>query len=304
MQKINFLLFLLISCSVFAQFSKTHYIPPLSGSDNQIIQNQYLYISSPSLTPVNFRIQSIGGGFVEATVSRDNPYVYFVGSGLNTQMHISRLNTGIVFSNKGYIIEAEDQIYVAARVIATPDGFQAGGLVSKGQAALGKEFRIGAFPNTGIGAITFNHATFISILATENNTVVSFSDVKPGTTFIHNPGIGNNLPPIVLNRGETYAIATEGPNPANMDGLIGSLVSSDKPIVVNCGSFGGTSGDNPNNLDLGFDQIVSVERVGTEYIFVCGNGLDVVEKPLIVAHEDNTEVFVNGSDTASFTLNA
>lgn len=304
MQKIKYILFLLSSISIFAQFSKTHYIPPLSGSDNQAIQNQYLYISSPSLTPVNFRIQSIGGGFVEATVSRDNPYAYFVDNQLNSQMHISRLNTGIVFNNKGFIIEAEDQIYVAARVVATPEGFQAGGLVSKGQASLGKEFRIGAFPNTGIPAITNNHSTFISILATENNTTVTFSDIKPGTTLIHNPGLGNNLPPVVLNRGETYAIATEGPNQANKDGLIGALVSSDKPIVVNCGSFGGTSGDNPNNLDLGFDQIVSVERVGTEYIFVRGNGLDVVEKPLIVAHEDNTEVFINGSDVAAFTLNA
>jgi gliding motility-associated-like protein len=304
MKKILGILILMIPSFIFAQFSKTHYIPPLSGSDNQIIQNQYLYISSPSETPVNFRIQLIGGGFIESTVSRDNPYAYFAGFGLNTQLHISRLNTGIVFNNKGYIIEAEDQIYVAVRVIATPDGFQAGGLVSKGQASLGKEFRIGAFPNTGIPGITNNHSTFISILATENNTVVSFSDVKPGTTFIHNPGLGNTLPPVVLNRGETYAIATEGPNQANKDGLIGSLVSANKPIVVNCGSFGGTSGDNPNNLDLGFDQIVSVERVGTEYIFVRGKGLDVVEKPLIVAHENDTEVFINGSAVAAFTLNA
>ena len=42
--------------------------------------------------------------------------------------------------------------------------------------------------------------------------------------------------------------------------------------------------------------------MGDEYIFVRGLGPDEVERPLIVAHEDNTEVYVNG--TLQTTLNA
>jgi hypothetical protein len=58
-----------------------------------------------------------------------------------------------VLSNKGYIVEATDLIYVSVRVNA---GFNpgnggsfahAGGLVSKGNSALGKIFRLGAMLN-------------------------------------------------------------------------------------------------------------------------------------------------------------
>ena len=98
-------------------------------------------------------------------------------------------------------------------------------------------------------------------------------------------------------------MAVQGPNAANRDGLIGALISSDKPIAVNCGSIAGSNGTT-SNLDLGFDQIVSAERTGNEYIFIKGNGLDVMEKPLIIAHENSTDVFLNGSTTPFTTLNA
>jgi hypothetical protein len=59
--------------------------------------------------------------------------------------------------------------------------------------------------------------------------------------------------------------------------MIGALVLSDKPVVVNSGSFGGTtvqlctlsSGvSSPTGRDVGFDQIVPFEKTGKEYIFV------------------------------------
>lgn len=295
MKKIT-LLVLLFALNCFAQFSKTHYIPPITGASIQPIQNQFIYISSPSLTPVNFTINSIGGNTINGTVSRDQPYVFNIGFGDNTALFVSTGNLNTVFNNKGYIIEAEDQVYVAIRFTASNENNQASGIVSKGLAGLGTQFRIGAFINTGLSGsgYTNNHLTFISILATENNTIVSFDDIKPGVQLIGNAGVGNAPPPITLNRGESYVMAVTGPTFANRDGLIGSLVSSDKPIVVNCGSFAGTNGNVDNNLDLGIDQIVSAERTGTEYIFVRGFGDNLTERALIVAHEDNTEISING----------
>ncbi|WP_276979061.1 T9SS type B sorting domain-containing protein [Flavobacterium filum] len=299
------LLILFLSVNCFAQFSKTHYIPPLGGADGQPAQSQFIYISSPSLTPINFTIYNLGGGTINGTVSRNSPYVFNVGFGTNTQLMVSNANVNTVQNNKGFIIEAEDQVYAAVRLTATPQNFQAGGLVSKGLAALGTQFRIGAFVNTGISAINTNHYTFISVLATENNTTVSFSDIKPGVSLINNAGAGNTPPNVTLNRGQSFVLATTGPTDGNRDGLIGALVSSDKPITVNCGSFGGTNGTNDNNIDLGFDQIVSAERVGNEYIFVRGFGENVTERALIVAHENNTQVFLNGNTGApNYTLNA
>ena len=306
-KRLLFLLFvLLFSLHCQSQFSKTHYIPPLSNSNSPSVepQGQYLYISCPSTTPVNFQIQEIGGGTIPGVVSRDSPYVYSIGSGYDTQLLVSEGDVNTIKNNKGYIVQAEDLIYVTVRLTASAPNNQAGGLVAKGSAALGTQFRIGAFTNTNISATTNNHYTFAAILATENNTVVSFNDIKTGVVLINDTASGNTPASVTLNAGESYVIAVEGPTNANRDGLIGALITATKPIAVNCGSFGGTNGDNDMNLDLGFDQIVSAERTGSEYIFVKGSGLDVTERPLLVANSDNTVIYLNGSTIPAATLNA
>jgi len=45
---------------------------------------------------------------------RDTPYIYYVGFGNNTQLHVDGSMAGAVNNNKGYIIEAEDLVYVSA----------------------------------------------------------------------------------------------------------------------------------------------------------------------------------------------
>lgn len=296
MKKTLLIFFTFLSISCFAQFSKTHYIPPLSGSDQIAAQDQFLYISTPSITPVKVKINAIGVGITEIIVSKNLPVEYSIGFGTGTQLHVNPTLLNTPLSNKGYIIEAESLIYVAARVLAGNYN-QAGSLVSKGISAIGNEFRVGAFINTGsTNSATFRY-TFLSILATENNTVVDFSGIKAGVTLVGNTSVGNNPPSVTLNRGQSYVLATEDISTANKDGLIGALVKSNKPIVMNCGSYGGTNGDINGNLDLGFDQIVPAKIIGNEYIFVRGFGLDITERPLLVVHEDNTDIYINGSST-------
>lgn len=288
---IFFVLFFSLNC--LPQFSKTHYIPPLSGTDTASAspQEQFLYISTPNINPVNFKIIEIGGNTIIGTVSRDTPYVYDIGYGSNTQIHVNPGQVSTVLNNKGYIVEADDLVYVSARILAG-NGNQAGELVSKGLASLGLRFRIGAFTNSLASNYSDYHYTFVSVLATENNTTVNFSGIRTGVQLI-NGGTGSNPYSISLNRGESYVMAVQGPNNANRDGLIGSLVLSDKPIAVNCGSFGGTNAT--ANLDLGFDQIVPAERLTTnDYIFIKSTGIDAVEKILLVADED-TQITLNGT---------
>ncbi|MEO0059813.1 MAG: hypothetical protein RLZZ312_1460 [Bacteroidota bacterium] len=301
MKKFIFTVIITIHSFGFAQFSKTHYIPPISFSPNQQVEVQALYISCPSTTPVAFRITQLGTTPVFGTVSRDNPYIY--DTSVNQNLTANGSEISVISNNKGYIVEADDLIYVTVRVIGG-GGYQAGGLVSKGLAALGTKYRIGAFINTGLPNYTAVHHTFAAILATENNTTITFGDIKPGVSLVNNDAAGNTPARIVLNRGQSYVYAVQGPNPANKDGLIGSSITSDKPIAVNCGSIAGSNGTNAGNLDYGFDQIVSAERTGKEYIFVKGNGVDVTERPLIVANINNTDVFVNGSPTPIATLAA
>ncbi|MGG7035545.1 MAG: T9SS type B sorting domain-containing protein [Flavobacterium sp.] len=324
MKKLFFAILFLFTIEGFSQFSKTHYIPPLANSyyisaqtnsNNQEAEDQYLYISCPSETDVNFKIIQIGGTVLTGKVSLNKPYVYKIGNGPNTQLLISNSNVGKIMKNKGFIVEAEDMVYVTVRLTATKNGpeppTQAGGLVSKGLAALGKRFRIGAFTDTSLDNYNGSVYTFATILATENNTKVSFTDIKAGVTLVNKPNVGNKPDAIILNQGESYAIAVQGAansfalsNQANRDGLIGALISSDKPVVVNCGSFMGTNGMTSQKMDIGTDQIVPADRTGTEYIFIKGNGLNYVEKPLIVADSDQTDIYVNGSATPYKTLKA
>jgi gliding motility-associated-like protein len=303
MKKIVFsLLFTVIATySSLAQFSKTHYIPPISLASNLNIGRQYLYISTPSETPINVVIKEVGGSVFNATVSRDIPYEFDINANSSLDRFITRQSqVNTVQNSKGFIVEADDIIYITARVDSN-DGNgvsnQAGALVSKGLAGLGTRFRIGGLLNlatTGYGTI---HYTFVSIMATQNNTQVAFFDIKPGAVLINNAGAGNTPANIVLNAGETYVMAVQGPTAANRDALIGSSVVSDKPIVVNCGSVGGTNG--PGNLDYGFDQIVSAERTGTEYIFIKSTGSNIAEDVHIIADEDNTEVYLNDNFSAT-----
>jgi len=291
----------ILSANCYAQFSKTHYIPPLSGSSSVISEDQYLYISTPNVNPINFRIIELGGNTITGTVSRSNPFVYYVGFGNDTQLHIDSSSSSIAFSNKGYIVEADDLIYVSARVTAG-SGNQAGQLVSKGKASLGKHFRVGALTNLQVANYFDIHSTFISVLATENNTTINFSDFGAGIQPV-NSGTGDAPFSIVLNSGESYVMTVQGPHDPNRAGLIGALVTSDKPIALNCGSFGGSNA--VGNLDLGFDQIVPLERISnTEYIFIKSTGIDAVETVLLVADSDNTEVFLSGATTPNFTINA
>ena len=84
MKKKYLLFFLLFSIGCFAQFSKIHYIPPLSGTNDVSgsAQEQFLYISTPTVTPVNFRIIQLGGATITATVSKSSPYVFNAGFGV------------------------------------------------------------------------------------------------------------------------------------------------------------------------------------------------------------------------------
>ena len=302
MKKIFLFYFFILINTCFAQFSKTHYIPPLSGSNttSAVAEEQYLYISTPNINAVNFKIINLGGNIISATVSKNNPYIYYIGSGSNTQLMVDKSSVNNVLANKGYVIEAEDLIYVSVRVVAGNSN-QAGAVVSKGIAALGKEFRIGALNNLTTSNYDANQYTFVAILATENNTKVSFSNIKLGAVLINNNS-GNIPPDVILNSGESFVMAVEGPTKANRDALIGVLVSSDKPIAVNCGSFAGTNAT--TNIDLGFDQIVPVERTGTEYIFIKSSGQDPVENVLLVAHESDTKIYLNGSLSPDYTLKA
>jgi len=296
-------LFVLIVCSpkVQSQLSKKHYIPPLTSAEfgNANPEDQYFYISTPSTKNVTYTITLVGqpsSSTISGIISNANPAEISLGTGYG-QLFIESNQSSVVKNTKGYIIEAEDVIYVSLRMKAG-GGAQAGALVSKGLSALGNTFRVGSFTNQNPQT---NYMNFVSVMATEDNTAITFDDLPIGLTIKNYTG---PFPVIInLNEGESYTIATNSSeNTINRDGLIGTLVQSDKPIVVNCGSANG-SFHNGTGRDYGIDQIVGYSKVGNEYIFVKGDGNNEWENVLLVAHEDNTTISINGN-TPVATINA
>ena len=315
-----FIVFVVVCFSFFnvhAQLSKTHYIPPItypsvsSGNpDNQSeeVKGQYLYISTPSSTPVNVDIR-FNGNIIDSRSIDNTSHWEFDTSTVSDKDDI---NSSYVMehaynslSNKGLIVEASSPVFVSLRI----DGdAQATSVVSKGVSAKGTNFRTGGFTNLKNFDGDNNHhkfQSFISVMATQDNTNISFSNIDAAVVFestTHN----NN---VTLDKGQSYLVTVKSYKPgnlANRDALLGALVSADKPVVVNCGSFSGSSDEilNSNSRDAGIDQIVPLERVGKEYLFIRAQGEDENERPLIVAHEDNTEVFLNGATSANRILNA
>ena len=123
----------------YAQLSRTHYIPPITAANNSNAtpQNQYLHVSTPSITPVIVTVTEIGGTTsVYDDVSNANPLEILIGSGANTSFVANVGTTGSKYSNKGYSIQSVQPVYVSVRLTAGNQN-QAGSLVSKGLAGLG-----------------------------------------------------------------------------------------------------------------------------------------------------------------------
>ena len=300
MKKIPLLFLLFYSINCVAQFSKTHYIPPITSNSasTTLPQDHYIYISTPSISNVNFKINQIGGSTISGWVNKTTPYIHLIGSGDATQLFVPSISTGIV-TNKGFIIESEGLVYTSVRT-NVGNFAQSGGLVCKGNSALGKRFRAGAMLNSSTIVGLLN---FFSILATENNTTITISNITNGTLFANNTTYNGPIT-INLNKNESYILAINGNTGSN---LIGALIESNKDVVVNSGSFGGTNDPSTASgagRDVGFDQIVGTDKIGKEYIFIKGLGTTVLERALLIADEDNTEIYANGNTTPITTLQA
>ena len=286
----------------------THLLPPLYAK--QDVRDHYLVLSTNEETPFTVTIQNADGANGDAgginetvTISKDAPLVldltsapFANGNGHASLGVIEQSQVGKIDSVEGLILNADQPFYANVRHQTNLQGLS---LSSKGQLALGTEFRSGHLVTNTEQA--WRKAHFISVMASEDNTTVSFQDLPEGVTFVNGyPG------QIILDKYESFVVGFNiQNNQADPNALQGSLVVADKPIAVNSGSWlAGTVG---NGRDIGVDQLIPTSLIGTKYILVKGEATtnaNSLERPIIIATVDNTEVYLRGETTPFATLSA
>ncbi|MCF8238868.1 MAG: gliding motility-associated C-terminal domain-containing protein [Saprospiraceae bacterium] len=322
MQKWTFLalllFFLLPSPPLQAQLDSVHWIPPFHARDTR--GQQYLYLTTPEPIPFSVTISTgTGGAIVDGTgatlstitLSNSSPQRIYIGNGdafpvdnLVTLTRVNQLHQPL--NDKGIKLSASKPFYANFRSRTTD---QAGSLTAKGSAALGTSFRIGHVFNSVVsGYNTGNRSNFFSVMATQPNTVINVSGFTEGIGLETSAGLvyPSVSYQVTLQAGQCYvasAYVDQNKPIENENGLMGSLVESTQPIVVNCGTWLG-SPFNYNYKDIGIDQIVPVDQVGKEYVTIRGDGHVGLETPIVIATEDSTEVYLNGNPVPYALLDA
>lgn len=298
----NYLLFLSFFTFFIsqAQLSSKHWLPPLHSRDETAIQDHYIYISTAEITPFQVTVTTGDGTPITGspfTLSQATPVVITVGNGQPSSMFLDISDVNIVNSDKGLILEGPKDFYVSFRMRHQN---HAETLISKGRPGIGTDFRLGSTPQGGEVSIR----NFVSsVMATENNTTITLSDYDTNVEFVSGAGfITDDTQTFVLNAGQSIVFSGYADNFNNWTGFIGASLTATKDVAVSTGNA--TGGVTDNGSDFTLDQIVSSGQIGTEYIFIEGNGLPEMESPLIIANEPNTQIFVNGNPVAAATLNA
>ncbi len=287
------LLFVCFSFVGWTQFDTQFWMPPIWDSQNSA-QNQpsELFITTPFSTPVNVHVETADGTFsLDTTVVSGNPLQIPLSPTLG---QTTQENTVLL---TGFMISSSQPIQAVHKISGTNNQ----SLVTlKGRNGLGTDFWCGSQVRNNSGTYGDHEHHFITVMATENNTNITietpFDMAATGGGTLSNPAV------IQLNQNESYLIRGNGP----LEHVAGAHVTSNKNIVVTSGSTHTriSGAGSANAADAGTDQLVPKHLMGNSFaVLKGGNGGDF-DYAIIVATEDNTEVFVDGSATPAATLNA
>jgi len=273
--------FLLISVSsVTAQTYKTHYIAPAPWQYFTVANE--LIVSTVSTTPISVTVKKSDGSLITTlnNVVAGSPAKYRF-AGAVTSFPYLNLNTNI--NAAGLIVEGTSAISVNIRNVASDqsnDDYIKGNssLFSFGDAAIGNKFRVGYYRNGEIytsnnpNYSTRQHNVIYSVMAIENNTVVSINGVATTT----------------LNAGQSYLFN------ANM----GSLVETSGPAVMNTSAQFDAPTYTTECYDSASNPVPPITSLGNEYVVVRGAGNNIAEQTTVIASEANTSITVYNFNTA------
>lgn len=244
-QKVTgFLLVLFASINLQAQLDNIHYLPPMKDArpdiGNAVNRGNEVHLSTPITTPFDVEVY-FGNSTTPDTIltglSQTNPIVFDLfnpaNNGSDGRVLLLNEQAGFVLDTAGMRFESSgDEFYLNYRIRSTN---QSDFYTSKGQNALGTNFRWGGIPNQLSNA---DVNSSLGIYATENGTTVTIFGYDPATVFrqgINPAGITGASITITLDAGETYvleAISSEGVGTVNRDGWLGATIISNNPIAL------------------------------------------------------------------------
>jgi len=318
------ILFALSATHAFAQLSDLHYLPPLRQSEyshvqTQPIKEQAVYLSTPITTAFYVYIyQGTNPTAIDSvSISNSSPHIYTLGNANNNITLLQKERVGYVRSDAGLRFQSVngEKFYVNYRATSLNQGTS---LTSKGRSALGTSFKWGGIPlnksarSNNSTSDDFKINATLGIMATEDSTVVDVFGYDPSVNFRqggNKTGLQNNSYQISLSAGQSFVfeVVKDGLDLSGtfIDGFLGASIVSNKPIAISNGSLLLKLRNEPNSTgwDIGIDQPTPESKIGKEYVFIRGNGADAgIEYAIIIATQNNTKVYVNGSSTAT-TLN-
>ena len=299
---ILFILVLLAAIRLNAQLDREHWFAPMVdrvSPYNGITSNsQKLYLSTNRVTPFPVSIFNNNVLIGTVTISKGNPQKFDVPRNMIITTQQTDQFTPVTM---GLNVKAEFPFYANLRFSIYN---HAEIITSKGIPSTGTEFRAVVAPSP----VALPYFTFMtSVLATEDNTVVTVSDYDAATVFSNGTtGATNPNLTFTLNKGQSYIISGQTSVASNPENFIGARIVSNHPVNVTTGNFNGQHLNVNNASDILMDQAVPVNQLGNRFALVKGNGNigSQMERALVVATVNNTQVFLNDEVAASATLNA
>lgn len=275
-----------------AQFDTRFWMPPIwNSSQNSHNQPSELFITTPSPTPVNVHIETADGTTwtFDGVVSAGNPLV------VPLTVNLGQTTTpNAPITSQGLIVNSSQAIQCVHKISVNHNQTL---VTLKGRNGRGTEFWAGSQVRNMNATYSPDEYHFISVMALEDNTVITFE--TPFNMFIQGSGNLPNPHTVTLNAKESYLI--RGNNP--IQHVAGSRISSDKEIVAISGSTH-TRIAGGNAAEGGTDQLVPIGLTNTDFVVIKGDNIDPFDYAIIVATENNTEVYVDDNPNPVATINA